>query len=184
MTYELSLRTLILILLLNLGLVTSLSAQWPPEITAGTRVQVRLPEKQYQFAGLRGHLLRGRVRALTSDTLYLAVTDSVGPIAIPRSLIEQLKLSRGVPSRGASALKRGLISGAGWALLLGAWAELDDDPGGLDTGEAALLGGGIGLASGAIFGAIWPRERWKKLDLAKDAGGAGIGLALGLRTTF
>lgn len=178
-----SLRILIPILLLNVGLIPSLSAQWPAEITAGTRVRVKLPERQYQFAGPRGQLLRGRVQALTPDTLYLAVTDSVGPIAIPRSLIAQLAFSRGVPSRGESALKRGLVSGAAWALLMALWVELDDDPGGTDTGDAALLGGGVGFATGAIFGAIRPRERWKKLDLPRDAG-ARIGLALGLRTTF
>jgi hypothetical protein len=41
--------------------------------------------------------------------------------------------------------------------------EMDDAP--ADAGEAALIGGGIGFATGAIFGAIFPRERWKSVRL-------------------
>jgi hypothetical protein len=157
-------RILIPIFLLNVGLITSLPAQWPEEIAAGSRVRVRLPEKEYQFDGRRGHLLRGRVRALSPDTLYLAVTDSIGPIAIPRSVISQLALSRGVPSRAESAVKRGLLNGVLSALVVVAMYELEDSPGDWSTGTVALAGGGIGFGLGAIFGAIYPRERWKRLD--------------------
>jgi hypothetical protein len=44
------------------------------------------------FDGRRGHLIRGQIMALTPDTLYLAVTDSLGPLAVPRRLIEHLDL--------------------------------------------------------------------------------------------
>jgi hypothetical protein len=70
--------------------------------------------------------------------------------------------------------------------LLASLAELDDDPGAWDTGEAALVGGGVGFATGAIFGALYPRERWKSLDLVTGASntGMGLGFGLGLSTTF
>jgi hypothetical protein len=42
--------------------------------------------------------------------------------------------------------------------------EADDNP--ADAGEAALVGGGIGFATGAILGAIFPRERWKKVRIS------------------
>jgi photosystem II stability/assembly factor-like uncharacterized protein len=45
-----------------------LPAQWPAELAAGARVQARLPELQYQTNGNRGHLIRGRVTALSGDT--------------------------------------------------------------------------------------------------------------------
>jgi hypothetical protein len=32
-----------------------------------------------------------------------------------------------------------------------------------DTGDAALIGGGVGFATGAFFGALFPRERWKSV---------------------
>jgi len=34
--------------------------------------------------------LRGRMTALAPDTLYLAVTDSLGPLAVPRTIVEHL----------------------------------------------------------------------------------------------
>ncbi|HEV7365018.1 MAG TPA: hypothetical protein VGN76_04150 [Gemmatimonadales bacterium] len=77
-------------------------------------MQVRLPEIQYQADPRRGHLIRGKVRALTPDTLYIAVTDSLGPLAVPRTVIQNIDLSHGVPSRGGSALRRGIVSGVFW----------------------------------------------------------------------
>jgi hypothetical protein len=92
------------------------------------------------------------------------VTDSVGPLAIPRSLIERLEYSRGVPSRPTSALIQGLRTGVAYALLVGLVNELYDDSD-LSFGEAALLGGGIGVAVGAVVGAIRPEERWRRVRL-------------------
>lgn len=178
-----SLRTLLAVSLLLAGQVTGLAAQWPGEISPGTRVRVRLPETQYQFDGKRGQFLRGRVTALSSDTLYLAVTDSIGPLAIPRGLIDQLALSRGVPSRAESALKRGLLSGALTALLAAGFAELEDQPR-WDTGTAALVGGAAGFGTGVIFGAIYPRERWKSLDLRKGPDRDQMGVAFRISSVF
>ena len=97
-------RRMCLALVLTLCPVARANSQWPPEVAAGARVQVRLPEAEFQPKAARGQLLRGRVVRLAQDSLYLAVTDSVGPLAIPRSLIERLEYSRGVPSRPTSAL--------------------------------------------------------------------------------
>jgi hypothetical protein len=105
-------------------------------------------------------LLRGKVTALAADTLYLAVADSLGPLAIPRTLIQRLDLSRGVPSRGVSALRRGVGGAIGGALVGWAIGALDDD---IDNGDAALIGGAIGLGTGALFGALFPHERWKRM---------------------
>ena len=141
-----------------------LEAQWPAEIVPGARVRARLPEMQYQQGNQRGHLLRGRVSRLSADTLYLAITDSVGPLAVPRHLIQRLDYSRGVPSRLSSALTRGLVSGAVLAGTLALFNELWEDPG-TSTGDAALIGAAIGFGTGAIVGAIFPIERWKSVKL-------------------
>jgi hypothetical protein len=122
-----------------------------------------VPELQYQEGGgRRGHLIRGRVSSLATDTLYVAVTDSVGPLAIPQTLIQRLDLSRGVPSRGEGALRSGLISGVAWALSFALAAGISDNDD-VNAGEAALIGGGVGLSIGAVFGAAYPRERWKRV---------------------
>jgi hypothetical protein len=115
--------------------------------------------------GVRGHLIRGRVTALSGDTLYLAVTDSLGPLAIPRSLIQRLDVSRGVPSRGLSALQRGVLSGALGALTGLLVFGIDDEPDGIEAGEAALVYGGVSFALGSVLGAVFPHERWKRLQL-------------------
>jgi len=150
-------------LFVAVSMATPLAAQWPDPISPGTRVQARIPEAQYQMGGRRGHLLRGRITALAPDTLYLAVTDSLGPLAVPRALIEHLDYSRGVPSRASSALTRGLVGGAGAALLFVLSNEMRDASDRTSTGTAALVGGALGLSLGAVFGALYPRERWKSV---------------------
>jgi len=143
----------------------TLSAQWPSGVTSGARVQLRLPEVQYQFIGSRGLLVRGRVAALTPDTLYLSVTDSLGPLPIPRGIIDGLQVSRGVPSRLNNALRSGLISAVGVSLLSIAFNETEEGSDRTSVGTAALVGAGVGLAVGAITGAIFPTERWKRVKL-------------------
>jgi hypothetical protein len=154
------------VLFLSYSPVARARAQWPQEIVPGARVQARLPEVQFQPAARRGHLLRGRVAGLALDTLYLAVTDSVGPLAIPRYLIERLEHSRRVPSRTSSALVRGLQAGAAMALVLVLWNELDEESDRTSTGTAALLGGSVGFATGAVLGALRPQERWRRVRLS------------------
>jgi hypothetical protein len=158
-------RSLAAVLALGLGPIGAPAAQWPAEIAPGVRVRARLPEAQHQAEGRRGHLLRGRVTALSPDTLYLAVTDSIGPLAIPRHLIERLDYSRGVPSRTVSGLTRGLLLGAAFAAYMVLLNEGDDGPGRASAGTAALVGGGFGFATGALYGALYPRERWKSVRL-------------------
>jgi hypothetical protein len=154
-----------LILMLIGAAGTRLAAQWPSAVTSGARVQVRLPEVQYQMAGPRGQLLRGRVTALTPDTLYLSVTDSLGPLPIARGMINQLKISKGVPSRFGNAMRNGLGGAVGFALLSIVINELDEEPEQKSVGDAALIGAGIGFAIGSVTGAIWPTERWKKVRM-------------------
>ena len=157
-------------ILAALQAAATLSAQWPASITPGTRVRVRLPEVQYQEGTHRGHLLRGRVTALAPDTLYLAVTDSLGPLAVPRTLVEHLDISRGVPSRATSALRRGLLAGAGTALLLVLFNEMDDGSDRTSPGTAALVGAGVGVSLGALVGALYPRERWASVRVGVTVG--------------
>jgi hypothetical protein len=158
-----------LLIILHLAGAHPVAAQWPAGIMTGARVQLRLPEVQYQPGGSRGHLIRGRVSALTPDTLYLAITDSLGPVPVPRRLIERLQFSRGVPSRLESGVRRGLISAAGLALVMALWNEVDNpDEGRTSTGTAALVGGGVGLIAGGAVGAIFPIERWRRVSLDEN----------------
>lgn len=156
---------MVALLTTTMGAAADLTAQWPADVTPDTRVQARLPETQYQIDGPRGQLIRGRIAALAPDTLYLAVTDSLGPLAIPRALVQRLQISKGVPSRGVSALQRGVLLGASSALLALVAFGIDDEPDGTDSGTAALVLGGVGVVVGSVLGALYPRERWKRVRL-------------------
>lgn len=144
-----------------------LAARSIDALEPGTRVRVLVPEQERQANNQHvGHALRGTLVRLTSDTLYLAVTDSLGPLAIPRRLVQRLDQSRGVPSAAASALRRGLATGVGGAVagLLVAASDTPQHP--RDDAEWALIGGAAGFALGATWGALFPIERWRRVQLA------------------
>jgi hypothetical protein len=143
-----------------------LAAQWSRDLRPGQRLQVRLPEREPQTTSRRGHDLRGTLARLSPDTLYLRITDSLGAVAIPRALIRRLQISRGVPSRAASAARSGVRWGVGLALFAAVFPEsIEGSP---SRGEAAALGGGLGVAFGALVGALFPAERWKRIPVVPE----------------
>jgi hypothetical protein len=54
----------------------------------------------------------------------------------------------------------GAAQALGFARLVGT-----DNSNNLSAGEAALIGGAVGVTVGAVFGAVWPAERWKRVPL-------------------
>lgn len=170
-----------IVALFTLTLSTPLCAQWSPDLRAGARVRVRLPEREYQYMGPRGQSVRGTVVLLAPDTLFLRLGDSVGTVAIPRTHIRRLDVSRGIPSRVASAAGTGLF----WGLALGLATALypQREPATLSHWEEVAIGAGAGLAIGAVFGAIYPVERWKHVRLEprlapNDVGVIGVSVQL------
>lgn len=149
---------------------TLLRAQFPAEAQAGARVRVWLPEARRQDDGpARWQLLRGTIAAVAPDTLRLTVPGTTGMIAIPRSGMRRLELSRGEPSRPASAVGRAVGGAIGSAAL---WALMNDPrrSGGPHyrtdwraAGVGAAWGGGIG----ALSGLLWPHEGWRRVRLPK-----------------
>jgi hypothetical protein len=84
-----------------------------------------------------------------------------------------------------SALRRGILVGAGCALVGLAITGLDDEPDGTDAEEAALIGGAVGFGTGALFGALFPHERWKRVRLEPMiTPRAGTRLGFTVATTF
>jgi hypothetical protein len=140
------------------------SAQRPSLLHPGARVQVLLPEAEYQTWSARGHFLRGRLESIGSDSLYLKITDSLPAVAVPHALIRRLYVSRGVPTRLGSGLRLGLVWGALSAVSTVLLAELSSSDG-RSTSEALAVGGAIGLGSGLLFGALYPVERWERVRL-------------------
>ncbi len=146
----------------------SLAAQFPPAVAVGTRLRVVLPDSLRQAWGPpREQWVRGRVAALTTDTLYLELQGVAAPVPIQRASIKRIDRSLGVPSRPESAV-RGAVGAALWGAVLGlatGWPDWDDGRLERDAGDRAALGAATGAAIGFVLGAIFPSERWRRVRL-------------------
>lgn len=154
------------------ALVTSpvaASAQFPSEVRMGHRVRVWIPEPSRQAEGpLRRQLVRGTVDGITPDTLRLSIRGTAGSIAIPRSSVRRLEVSRGV-SRPASAAERAIGGAIGGAA---SWALMNDPrrrggPHYRTDWRAAGVGASWGGGFGALMGLIFPHEQWRLVRLRR-----------------
>jgi hypothetical protein len=144
------------------------AAQFPADVQPGTRVRVWLPESYRQADGPTGRqLLRGTIASVSSEALQVTVPGTTGQLSVPRADIRRLEISRGRPSRGASAFERAVGGAIGGAAL---WAILNDPrrtggPHYRTDWRAAGVGAEWGAGTGAVLGFIWPSERWRRVRL-------------------
>lgn len=153
-------------------LVTAASpaaAQFPVAVAPGARVRVTVPDVARQFPlGPRAQVVMGTVERLGADTLYITVPNTGGTLAVPRARVRALAVSRGAPSRGRSALAEGARYAVLSAFIFATMHQGDDrDRPFRSTGQAALVGGALGLGLGTVLGAVSPRERWHRLRLPR-----------------
>lgn len=150
-------------------LPVTMRAQFPAEIQPGARVRVWIPEPSRQAEGpLRRQLVRGTVETATTDTLQLSIRGAVGSIAIPRSSVRRLEVSRGV-SRPASAAERAIGGAIGGAV---SWALMNDPrrrggPHYRTDWRAAGVGASWGGGFGALMGLVFPHEQWRHVRLKR-----------------
>jgi hypothetical protein len=145
-------------------------AQFPERVAVGARVRVWVPEPWLQDGGpWKRQQLRGTVTAVGSDTLQLSIPGTEGTIAVARGSIKRLEISRGRPSRVASAFERAV----GGAIVGAAATAIQNDP---DNDEwpnyssdwrAAGQGAIYGAAFGAAIGIIFPTERWRRVRMGR-----------------
>jgi hypothetical protein len=139
-------------------------AQFPGEVRPGVRVRVWIPETDRQPEGpYRRQLLRGTVESV-DGTLRLRVPGTAGSLAIPRTSVRRLDVSRGV-SRPASAVERAIGGAIGGAI---AFALLNDPrrrggPHYRTDWRAAGVGAAWGGGIGAVMGLAFPHERWHRV---------------------
>jgi hypothetical protein len=145
-------------------------AQFPERVQSGVRVRVWLPEPYLQREGpWRRQQLRGTVESVSADTLYVSVPGSSGALAIPRLSINGLDISKGPPSRAASAFERAV----GGAIVGAISTALENNPRNEDwphysrDWRAAEEGAKWGAAFGAVLGFILPSERWQRVRLRR-----------------
>lgn len=149
---------------------TVATAQFPERVQAGARVRVWIPESyQQENAPWRRQLLRGTVTAVAPDVLSLTVPGTDGTITVQRSSIRRLDVSKGPPSRVASAVERAI----GFAIAGAITAAFANDPASTEwpaysrDWRAAEEGAKIGAAVGAIVGFVFPTERWSRVRLRR-----------------
>ncbi|HEY4672293.1 MAG TPA: hypothetical protein VIG78_09525 [Gemmatimonadaceae bacterium] len=140
-------------------------AQFPSVVQSGARVRVWIPEPARQEQGPeRKQLLRGTVQSVDMTMLNISVPGTMGSLAIPRSAVRRLDVSRGV-SRPASMVERAV----GGAIATGIFMALLNDPHRSNAphyrtdwqaaGVGAAWGGGVGAAIGLLF----PYEQWRRV---------------------
>ena len=144
-------------------------AQFPADVQAGTRVRAWLSEPYRQSEGpLRRQLLRGTVESVRPDTLRLSFSGAVGAVAIPRTSLRRLEVSRGV-SRPMSAAERAIGGAIGGAIT---YALMNDPrrsggPSYRTDWRAAGVGASWGAGIGAVVGLIFPHEHWRRVRLPR-----------------
>lgn len=154
----------------------------------GQRVMVVLTHQRDVEGYMPAQVLRGTLTRATADSLTLQVHAGTGPITVARSAVRRTYVSRGVPSRAESAAGGAVVGAVGGALS--GWLYKPEDNSWLgrqsDT-QAALIGAGLGGGFGMVMGALFPRERWKRVrapqgvTVAPAVTAEGQGLALNVR---
>jgi hypothetical protein len=146
-----------------------LVAQEAP-VPVGARVRVTLPDPAERRFGVRApeQWLVGELVALTADTLAIRPHPVVPPIAVPRTAVRRLEISRGAPSRWRSAAGEA-VGGALVGLL---WGHVLYEAGlrgpRFHSGARARLSGTVfGTVGFAVLGALFPREHWRRVSLER-----------------
>lgn len=136
-----------------------------PAIEPGDRVRLQLSRDAGEGRD-KSQKLIGEVLAVTADSVTLQLHAGTSPIAVEIASIRWLERSLGRPSAGASALRQGALVGTAAAVEVPIYDS--DDPIFDSVGQAALIGAAVGTAAGMIIGAIFPRERWERIQLPHD----------------
>ena len=133
------------------------------------------------------------VRAGTDGLVLRAAGADMVRAAWPE--VRRLDVSLGA-SRTRSMLRGtgiGLLAGAATGAVLGFATYHEDENGGgcypicSRSGSALYAGavlGAVGGVAGALSGAIWPRERWRRSPLPVSIAAARDGVAVGARVGF
>jgi hypothetical protein len=131
----------------------SASGQGWDAMSVGSRISLRVNDSLLPPGLARKNAIVGLVANYTPEALYLQITTH-DTLRIPRATITRLSLSRG-KSRARSAVRLGLIEAIVLTVLPPARGEYFDS----DHFGSIAIGAGLG----ALIGAVWPPEEWKKL---------------------
>jgi hypothetical protein len=139
-------------------------------VPAGTRVRADVfTVDTSRVRRIFAQPVAGALVGLRGDTLLLAVREGADPLRIPRSALRDVYVSRGRPGRVASALRRAVVPALAGGAFRGLTASVRRRDGDPSPGRAALAGAASGAAFAGVMGAVFPKERWRRLTLPTDA---------------
>ena len=147
-----------------------LHAQFPSIVETGTRVRAWIPEERRQQDGpTRRLVMRGTVESIAGDTLRISIPGTAGILAVPRTSLRRLDVSRGEPSRVASGLERAVSGAIGGAVTMAIANDPDrsSGPSYRTDWQAAGVGAAWGAGIGAAIGLVFPHERWRRVRLSR-----------------
>ena len=139
-------------------------AQSTDSIQAGTRIRIGV------HTGERTLLRRPKTQALvgtlvstSGDTILLTVRPGAAPLRVPRETVNELHVSRGVPSRFESAVRRAILPTLASATFTAVALNVrrrENDPA---PGRGALSAAASTAALSGAIGLLSPKERWQRL---------------------
>ena len=139
-------------------------AQSTDSLPAGTRIRIGVHTgERTLLRRQKTQALVGTLVAMSGDTILLAVRPGADPLRVPRETVSELHVSRGVPNRFESAVRRAILptlaSAAFTAVALNV-RRRENDPA---PGHGALSAAASTAALSGAIGLLDPKERWQRL---------------------
>ena len=120
----------------------------------GERTLLRRPKTQ---------ALVGTLVATSGDTILLTVRPGADPLRVPRETVNELYVSRGVPNRFESAVRRAILptlASAAFTAVALSVRRRENDPA---PGRGALSAAASTAALSGAIGLLDPKERWQRV---------------------
>jgi hypothetical protein len=155
----------IVVVLLLLGATPSLGHAQSIEAASGARVRVDLfGADRTAFGRERAQSVVATLVSVRGDTMLLEMRPSGEVVRVPRSTVRAAFVSGGTQPRWESALRGAVAPALIGAVLSAASSSIRRRPGDASPGAQALSSAAWGAATGALFGAWQPKERWRPLE--------------------
>jgi hypothetical protein len=143
-------------------------AQSASGVASGARIRIDLPTtERSRFGRERVQSVVGMVEATRGDTVILMVRPGQPALGVPLTAATRLYVSRGRPPRWRAALAGAVAPAAVAAAMAAVSMSIHRKAGDPSPGSAAASGAAWAAASGAVIAAWSPRERWRRVAVAR-----------------
>jgi putative intracellular protease/amidase len=146
------------------GAPITAGAQSLESLPAAARIRLDVHTGERTLLGRpKTQSLAGALVAARGDTILLSVVPGADPVSVPRAAIRDLHVSRGVPDRFESAVRRAVLPTLASAALTAVSLNVRRRDGDPSPGRGALTAAGSTAALTGAIGFIMPKERWQRL---------------------